>query len=103
MDGVVGLDGLTIQAHCLSGYSPSQPLAQLFPNQRAILWLTLENWNAARTRNYYWRDTPIGEGTGGGGAPRACALPSFHKLLYKLLTTLCVVSNCAPPINFLRL
>ena len=23
--------------------------------------------------------------------------PMFHKLLYKLLTTLCVVSNCAPP------
>ena len=30
--------------------------------------------------------------------------PSFHKLLYKLLTTLDVVSNCAPPIkkSFLR-
>ena len=23
--------------------------------------------------------------------------PMFHKLLYKLLTTLCVVSDCAPP------
>ena len=31
--------------------------------------------------------------------------PMFHKLLYKLLTTLCVVSDSAPPINmpFLRL
>ena len=31
--------------------------------------------------------------------------PKFHKLLYKLLTTLCVVSDCAPPIkkSFLRL
>ena len=43
---------------------------------------------------------------GTGGAPGACVPPpSFHKLLYKLLTTLCVVSNCAPPIkkSFLRL
>ena len=31
-----------------------------------------------------------------GGAPGACA-PKFHKLLYKLLTTQCVVSDCAPP------
>ena len=31
-----------------------------------------------------------------GGAPGACALPSFYKLLYKLLTPLYVVSNCAP-------
>ena len=31
------------------------------------------------------------------GAPGACAPPSkFHKLLYKLLTTLYVVSDCAP-------
>ena len=35
----------------------------------------------------------------GGGAPGACTPPSFHKLLYKLLTTLYVVSNCAPPIK----
>ena len=27
----------------------------------------------------------------------ACAPPKFHKLIYKLLTTLCVVSDCAPP------
>ena len=40
----------------------------------------------------------IGIGTGGGGkAPGAYAPPSFHKLLYKLLTTLCVVINCASP------
>ena len=25
--------------------------------------------------------------------------PKFHELLYKLLTTLCVVSDCAPPPN----
>ena len=43
-------------------------------------------------------DIIIGVGTGGkGGAPGACAPPKFHKLLYKLLTTLCVVSDCAPP------
>ena len=33
-DGVVGLGGLTVQAHCLSGYfhyPPPQPLAQLSP------------------------------------------------------------------------
>ena len=33
----------------------------------------------------------------GVGTVGECAPPSFHKLLYKLLTTLCVVSNCAPP------
>ena len=36
-DGVGGLGGLTVQAHCLSGYShypPPQPPAQLSPNQR---------------------------------------------------------------------
>ena len=36
-------------------------------------------------------------GGGGGGAPGACALPKFHELLHKLLTTLYVVSDCAPP------
>ena len=25
---------------------------------RAILWLTLENGNGARTRHYHWRDIP---------------------------------------------
>ena len=52
-DGVVGLGGLTVQAHCLSGYShypPPQPPAQLSPNQRGILWLALENGNRARAR-----------------------------------------------------
>ena len=40
-------------------------------------------------------------GVGTGGAPGAC----FIILLYKLLTTLCVVLDCAPPIkkSFLRL
>ena len=42
---------------------------------------------------------PSNIGVETGGAPGACAPPSFHKLLYKLLTTLCVVSNCAPPPN----
>ena len=35
-------------------------------------------------------------GGGGGGTGRVLPPPSFHKLLYKLLTTLCVVSNWAP-------
>ena len=53
MDGVAGLGGLTVQAHCLSGYShypPPQPLAQLSPNQRVILWLALGNGNGARAK-----------------------------------------------------
>ena len=39
-----------------------------------------------------------------GGTGGMCP-PMFHKLLYKLHTTLCVVSDCAPPIkkSFLRL
>ena len=41
-----------------------------------------------------------------GGTGGMCP-PKFHKLLYKLLTTLCVVSDCAPPPpikkSFLRL
>ena len=43
-------------------------------------------------------------GIGTAGALGAYAPPSFHKLLYELLTTLCVVSNCAPAIikSFLR-
>ena len=47
-DGVAGLSGLTVQAHCLSGYShypPLQPPAQLSPNQRVILWFALGNGN----------------------------------------------------------
>ena len=42
-------------------------------------------------------------GVGTRGAPHVPP-PKFHKLLYKLLTTLHVVSNCAPPIkkSFLR-
>ena len=41
---------------------------------------------------------------GGGGGMGGMFPPSFHELLYKLLTTLYVVSNCAPlPIkSFLR-
>ena len=49
-DGVAGLGGLTVQAHCLSGYShypPPQPPAQLSLHQGGILWLTLENGNGA--------------------------------------------------------
>ena len=49
-DGVAGLGGLTVQAHCLSGYShypPPQPPAQLSPNQGVILWLALGNGNGA--------------------------------------------------------
>ena len=45
-DRVAGLGGLTVQAHCLSRHShypPPQPPAQLFLNQGATLWLTLEN------------------------------------------------------------
>ena len=60
-DGVAGLGGLNVQAHCLSGYShypPPQPPAQLSPNQRVILWLALENGNGARARSYCWRDIP---------------------------------------------
>ena len=60
-DGVAGLGGLTVQAHCLSGYShypPPQPPAQLSPNQRVILWLALENGNGARARSCCWRDIP---------------------------------------------
>ena len=38
---------------------------------------------------------------GGGGTEGMCPppppTPSFHKLLYKLLTTLCVVSRVTPP------
>ena len=47
----------------------------------------------------------IGVGTGGGGGHRGHVPPVFYKLLYKLLTTLCVVSDCAPQIkkSFLRL
>ena len=53
MDGIAGLGGLTVQAHCLSGYShypPPQPPAQLSPNQRIILWLALENGKGGRAR-----------------------------------------------------
>ena len=60
-DGVAGLGGLTVQAHCLSGYShypPPQPLAQLSPNQRVILWLALGNGNGTRARRYCWGDIP---------------------------------------------
>ena len=60
-DRVAGLGGLTVQAHCLSGYShypPPQPPAQLSPNQRVILWLAFWNWNGARVRSYCWRDIP---------------------------------------------
>ena len=39
----------------------------------------------------------IGVGTRGGEGTRGMCPPMFHKLLYKLLTTLCVVSDCAPP------
>ena len=39
----------------------------------------------------------IGVGTGGG--TRGMYPPKFHKLLYKLLTTLCVVSDCVCPPN----
>ena len=49
-DGVAGLGGLTVQVHCLSGYShypPPQPPAQLSLHQGGILWLTLENGNGA--------------------------------------------------------
>ena len=51
-DGVVGLGGLTVQAHCLSGYSHyppphAQPPAQLSLHQGGILLLTLENGNGA--------------------------------------------------------
>ena len=39
----------------------------------------------------------IGVGTGGGGgALGACAPQTFHKLSYKLLTTLCVVQTVSP-------
>ena len=39
-DGVVGLGGLTVQPHCLSGYShypPPQPHVQLSPNPRGYI------------------------------------------------------------------
>ena len=39
--------------------------------------------------------TGVGGG-GGGGAPGLCAPPSFHKLLYKLLTTLCAAQTMPP-------
>ena len=44
-------------------------------------------------------------GGGGGHRGHVPPPPMFHKLLYKLLTTLCVVSDCAPPIkkSFLHL
>ena len=57
----MGLGGLTVQTHCLSRYShylPPQPPALSLNEARAILWLTLENGNGARTRNYHWRDIP---------------------------------------------
>ena len=60
-DGVADLGGLTVQAHCLSGYShypPPQPPAQLSLHQGDILCLTLENGNGAGTRNCCWRDIP---------------------------------------------
>ena len=61
MDGVAGLGGFIVQAHCLSRYShslPPQPPAQFSLNQGAILWLPLDNANGAATRNYYWKDIP---------------------------------------------
>ena len=46
-----------------------------------------------------------GGGGGGGGGTGGMCPPMFYKLLYKLLTTLCVVSDCALPIkkSFLHL
>ena len=35
-------------------------------------------------------------GVGIGGGTGGMCPPSFYKLLYKLLTTICVISNCAP-------
>ena len=40
----------------------------------------------------------IGVGTEGGGTGGMCP-PKFRKLLYKLLTTLCGVADCAAPPN----
>ena len=56
-DGVAGLGGLTVQAHCLSGYShypPPQTPAQLFLKQRVILWLAFGNGNGARAVEHLW-------------------------------------------------
>ena len=45
-------------------------------------------------------NTYIYIGIGIGVAPGVRAPPPmFYKLLYKLLTTLCVVSDCVPPIK----
>ena len=77
-----GLGGLTVQAHCLSEYShypPPQPLAQLSPNQRVILWLALENGNGARARSYCWRGIPT------------CTLRSLVWCL--LLSCICLSDN----------
>ena len=41
----------------------------------------------------------IGVGIGEGGGTGGMCPPKFHKLLYKLLTTLCVVSDCVCPPN----
>ena len=57
-DGVAGLCGLTVKAHCLREYSHyplSQPPAQLSLH---YLMVNLENGIGAGGRNYYWRDIP---------------------------------------------
>ena len=64
--------------------------------QNTVRWLS-------RAQNIVkWLALCIGVGTGGGTG--GMCPPKFHKLLYKLLTTLYVVSDCAPPIkkSFLR-
>ena len=46
-DGVAGLGGLTVQAHCLSGYShypPPQPLAQLSLHQEGYPMVSFGKW-----------------------------------------------------------
>ena len=55
------------------------------------IWISINLYNCG---NLY-----IGVGT--RGAPEACAPPSFHTLLYTLLTTLCVVSTVPPQLNTL--
>ena len=60
-DMVVGLGGLTVQAHCLSGYfhyPPPHPPLQISPNRRIILWFALENGKGVGQKNYSLWDIP---------------------------------------------
>ena len=68
----------------------------------SLSWRVRDAWCSSIHRRRNWGG---GGGGGGGGHRGHVPPPKFHNLLYKLLTTLCVVSDCDPPIkkSFLRL